>query len=50
MSTPCACGDHAPHVTATQVYDGDATGFGVMRLRDRAVFGVGGALVPGSAW
>lgn len=36
--------------TATQVYDGDATGFGVMRLRDRAVFGVGGALVPGSAW
>ena len=36
--------------TATQVYDGDLSGYGVMRLRDRAVFGVGGALVPGSAW
>ena len=35
---------------ATQVYDGDLSGYGVMRLRDRAVFGVGGALVPGSAW
>jgi hypothetical protein len=36
--------------TATQVYEGDATGYGVMRLRDRAVFGVGGKMVPGSAW
>lgn len=39
-----------PGHTATQVYEGDATGYGVMRLRDRAVFGANGAMVPGSAW
>ena len=41
---------YGPGHAATQVYEGDATGYGVMRLRDRAVFGANGAMVPGSAW
>lgn len=39
-----------PGHASTQVYDGLATGFGVMRLRDRALFGAGGKMVPGTAW
>lgn len=39
----------AGHV-ATQVWSDSAPGFGVMRLSDRAVFGVGAKMVPGSAW
>jgi len=35
---------------ATQVYEDRATGFGVMYLGDRSVYGVGGAYVKGTRW
>lgn len=41
----------AKSYVATQVYDGEGgTGFGVMNLGDRSVYGVKGEYVKGTSW
>ena len=40
----------AKQYVATQVYDDGTTGFGVMNLGDRSVYGVKGEYVKGTHW